>query len=86
MPPVSAGVWIRSVQIKQNIGEYQGVVRAVFEMDKKKWQPVAVEGKVHPRYFFTGHEVKDPNVLAKYLNKQVAKLHGTRNPIQYKNL
>ena len=76
----------RADQAQYILSEYHGVVRAVFQMDEKKWQPIAVPGKKAIRYFFTGHEVTDPNVLNLYINKKIVKRHGDSNPIHYRNI
>lgn len=68
------------------LSEYRGVVRAVFQMDKKKWQPVPDTNGKSRRYFFTGIEVTDPIVMSKYINKRIVKMHGDSYPIHYINL
>lgn len=68
------------------LSEYQGVIRAVFKMDEKKWQPLVTTGKTKVRYYFTGTEVKDPIVLSAYINKSIPKKKGTSNPIRYINM
>lgn len=76
----------RADKAKYILSEYRGVIRAIFEMDEKKWQPIAVDGKKYPRYFFTGSEVTDSIVLSMYKNKRINKNQGASNPIQYRNL
>ena len=76
----------RADQADYVLSEYQGVIRAVFKMDDKKWQPMPTPLGKRPRYFFTGYEVTDPAVLSMYINKQIVKRHGDSYPIHYRNI
>lgn len=76
----------RGDKAKYILSEYKGVIRAVFEMNEKKWQPTQkVPGKAQ-RYYFEGHEVTDKNILDAYLNKSILKKKGQSNPILYCNI
>ena len=76
----------RADQADYILSEYHGVIRAVFKMDEQKWQPVPNHQGKSTRYFFTGYEVKDPEVLARYINKRIEKRHGDASPIHYLNI
>lgn len=76
----------RADQADYVLSEYQGVIRAVFKMDDKKWQPEPTPVGKPSRYFFTGYEVTDPAVLSMYMNKQITKRHGDSYPIHYRNI
>lgn len=76
----------RADQADYILSEYHGVIRAVFKMDEQKWQPVPNQQGKSTRYLFTGYEVKDPEVLARYINKRIEKRHGDASPIHYLNI
>lgn len=71
------------------VGEYHGVIRAVFEVNEKGWQLqhggiISDVGKAKRRYFFEGRYVEDKDILDRYLNKRLSeKKKGQRNPIWY---
>ena len=71
------------------VGEYHGVIRAVFEVNEKGWQLkhggiISDVGKSKRRYFFEGRHVEDKDILDRYLNKRLPeKKKGQRNPIWY---
>lgn len=76
----------RADKAKYILSEYKGVIRAVFEMNDKKWQPASKKPGETQRYFFEGNEITDKTILDTYLNKSIHKEKGQSNPILYCNI
>ncbi len=77
--------WILSIphanKCKYVLAEYRGLVRAIFEVDEKGWQPLPGDPR---RKFFDGKEVTDPKITSQYLNHRLpSKKRGQANPVRY---
>ncbi|HCC52764.1 MAG TPA: excinuclease ABC [Porphyromonadaceae bacterium] len=60
------------------LAEYKGIVRAIFKPNR--WMQ---NENRNNRWGFEGDEVTDRMILDIYLNKEIPKRKGTRNPIRY---
>ena len=66
--------------------ELQGVVREVFRMDAKKFQPDAKHVGPRKRYFFNGSVVDSSDIRSRYIGHRIIKKRGESNPIHYINI
>ena len=81
----------RANQADYVVAEYRGIIRAIFKVDKKRWQRVEskenaeyFKGKSKARYYFEGEKVLDKEIQEMYLNKSLPKKEkGQANPIWY---
>ena len=75
---------VRAKNVQYVLGEYRGVVRAIFVPEH--WKHEEDNPK---RWMFEGHEVTEqnnPEVYRRYINKHLPKNKGNQNPIHYFNV
>lgn len=74
----------RAQNVQYVLGEYRGVVRAIFVPER--WNHEEDNDK---RWMFEGYEVTEqnnPEVYHRYINKHLPKAKGTQNPLHYYNV
>lgn len=74
----------RAEKVQYVLGEYRGVVRAIFVPEK--WEHEKGNDK---RWLFEGYEVTEqnnPEIYHRYINKHLPKSKGTQNPLHYYNV
>ena len=74
----------RAKNVQYVLGEYRGVVRAIFVPEK--WNHEKGNPK---RWMFEGYEVTEqnnPEIYHRYINKRLPKAKGIQNPLHYYNV